>query len=93
MSGRKFNPMHSVHVREPYNVKKYGYPDKPYRIEWSYPIMRYNRFIGEGRRRMLATPEAAFEFAVKHSIPPDRMPKLIRRRLCQLAHIAATVAS
>lgn len=90
---RKFDPMHSIHLRPPHEVKTRGFADKPYRLEWDYPVMKQGKFCGVARRHQLATPEQAEEFAVKHNVQPWRMPPVMRRRLCRFVRTVATIAS
>lgn len=80
-----FNPNHAVRVRPPYEVKRFGHPDKPYVIEWSYPLMYNGRCIDTRRRHKLATADKTFEFALKHRIPSSRLPYAIRKKLCEHA--------
>lgn len=85
--------MHSVQVRPPHEVKLHGHPDQPYVVSWYYPLMSKGRCYGQHRRHMLATPEKAEEFVIKHRVPPWRVPWALRKRLRRLARIASTIAS
>ncbi|TQE93797.1 MAG: hypothetical protein FKY71_18025, partial [Spiribacter salinus] len=81
-----FEPNHSIRVRPPYEVKTFGHPDKPYVIEWSYPLKHDGKWIDTRRRHKLTSAEKALEFALKHRIPTDRLPYAIRKKLCEHAH-------
>ena len=85
--------MHSVRVRSPYEVKVYGDPDKPSYWSGTTPLWYKGRFSGTQRRHMLATPEKALEFTLKHRIPSDRLPVAMRKKLCAYAHTVSTTAS
>lgn len=85
--------MHSVRVRTPYEVKVYGDPDKPFVIEWDYPLFIKGRFGGSQRRHQLASAEKALQFTLKHEIPLDRLPIAMRKKLCAYARTVSTIAS
>lgn len=88
-----FIPNHAIRVRPPYEIKTFGHPDKPYVIEWSYPLMYNGRCIDTRRRHKLTTADKAFAFALKHRIPRDRLPYAIRKKLCEYAHTVTALTS
>jgi len=89
---RPFDPMHAVEVRPPYAVKHHGHADKPYVLSWDYPV-RVRNYISAQRRHLLADEQKAVEFALKHKIPPDRLPLALRKKLCDVARTARAIAS
>jgi len=89
----KFDPMHVIEIRTPYDVKLHGQADKPYVLSWDYPVWIKGQYLGPKRRHMTATVEKAMEFALKHRIPRDRLPPALRKRLCDLARTARAIAS
>lgn len=76
-----FNAMHEVILRTPYDIKKWGQPDKPYHVAWDYPVMRNGQCLDVRRRYKTVTADKAFEFALKHDVPLDRMPRALARRV------------